>query len=210
MSLFLNSIMSLVRSEKIRSLLDNPRMFNFIRGTLDGSQNEIREYMQQILHLTEDDYVLDMCCGTGDYANVVPGRYLGIDINQRFIKFAQGRYINDNRKQFVVCDAESTGLPDKSFKYSFFISALHHFSEPFNLLILKEISRLTQSKIVVVDLVPCQKYFLKHFLTKLDRGDYVRTIEEQRKLINRVLKIDKEEVFICRLAVFAVYICDAG
>ena len=206
MKLF-DRIESAAKSEHARSILDQPRLFNFVRDLLAGGQVEVHEYIRQALALTPQDHVIDMCCGTGDYATLVPGKYTGVDLNEKFIEYAKRRYADDERKQFIVEDATRLKMADRAFSHAFFISGLHHFPEHLNLGILREMDRITAGKIAIVDLVPDRSNPVRYILTRLDRGDYVRPIEKQRDIILQVLNIQEEKIIISRLAVLSIYIC---
>jgi ubiquinone/menaquinone biosynthesis C-methylase UbiE len=201
-------ITAVATSERVRKILDQPTLFNFVRGFLAGSQNEVHQYIQQTLKLSPNDTVIDICCGTGDYAEIVPGDYTGVDLNSRFIQYAQNRYLNSPNKKFITDDATCLQLPDKSYHYAFFISSLHHFPEDLVLKMLLEIKRVTIRKVAVVDLVSDKRSPIRYLLTQLDRGNYVRPIEKQREIINSMLKIQQERVIVSRLAILAVYICE--
>jgi ubiquinone/menaquinone biosynthesis C-methylase UbiE len=203
----LGRIETAAKSERARSLLDQPRLFNIVRDLLAGGQVEVHQYIQQALALSPQDHVIDMCCGTGDYAVLVPGKYTGVDLNEKFIEYAKRRYPDDARKQFIVEDATRLKMPDQAFTHAFFISGLHHFPEDLNLGILKEMNRITSGKIAIVDLIPDQSNPIRYLLTRLDRGDYVRPVEKQRGIIEQVLHIQEEKMILSRLAALSIYIC---
>lgn len=203
----LERIEKAVKSDRARSLLDQPKLFNFVRDFLAGGQVEIHQYIQQALALSPQDHVIDMCCGTGDYAVLVPGDYTGVDLNEKFIDYAKRRYPNDPHKRFIVEDATQLKMPDRTFTQAFFISGLHHFPEDLNLGILREINRITSGKIAIVDLVPDRSNPIRYLLTRMDRGDFVRPVEKQREIIKQFLNIQEEKIIISRLAVLAIYIC---
>jgi ubiquinone/menaquinone biosynthesis C-methylase UbiE len=203
----LDWIESLAKSNLARRSLDRPALFNLVRNILAGGQTGVHSYIEQALDLSVNDSLVDMCCGTGDYAVIVPGQYVGVDLNTSFIEFGRKRYKDTPNKEFLIRDATQTEMPEKSFTYAFFISGLHHFPEEKAIRILKEINRITQRKVAVVDLVPDKRYPIRYLLTRIDRGDYVRPIEVQREIIQKVLSIQEEQVIISRLAILAVYIC---
>jgi len=54
-------------------VLDDPRVFKAVRYPLVGAQKRTRELVQRELRAGSGESVLDVCCGTGDFADLASG-----------------------------------------------------------------------------------------------------------------------------------------
>lgn len=199
--------MQILRNPSFRKILDHPALFNGVRWLLAGDQGITHRLIKEELFLIPGDKILDVCCGTGDFARSIEGQYLGIDLNERFIQFASNRYSGDDTKEFLVMDALNTGFEGRSFDKTLFISGLHHFSDSLSERILKEMARVTLNSAIIVDLLADVPNPIKRTLANLDRGDFVRPINEKVRLIEQSFDIVKKRRFCSRLAEQVMFVC---
>jgi ubiquinone/menaquinone biosynthesis C-methylase UbiE len=167
-------------------VLDNAFMFNLVRGITD-SRSHIFKLVKKELNARKNEKILDVGCGLGNFSKVTQGSYTGVDLNKSFIKFAKKNYGSKNRKFFVM-DATRLPYKNKSFDKATFLSMLHHFSEKDNQKVLKELARVTKKYIVVLDLLPTKRP-IAGFLVKMDRGDHVRPLGKQFKILKKYFKV---------------------
>jgi ubiquinone/menaquinone biosynthesis C-methylase UbiE len=93
-----------------------------------------REYMQRyadFIDLSKTDTVLDVACGTGDFAIFLAGRTArvqGIDISDGMIQIAEKQVRNDhlNNIDFICHDVEHLPCETDSFSVVVCKSAFHH------------------------------------------------------------------------------------
>jgi ubiquinone/menaquinone biosynthesis C-methylase UbiE len=188
-------MMQAVLQTLTRRLAKNPRWFSLIRDVVN--LGGVRHVIARAVELAETDEVVDVGCGVGELCTLVRGSYYGIDYNPDYIKYASQRYGNP-RRRFEVLDAKNLArLPLKGFDKAFYISMLHHFSDRDNVEILGQIGRITRQEVIVIDLVPSTNP-VKKLLCSLDRGEYLRPLETQRALIERVLALTRCFVFDTR------------
>ncbi len=199
--------MNLLKHPRVRAILDNPFFFNSVRWLLAGSQDVTRRLLVEQMALTETDRLLDVCCGTGDFAMPVPGWYVGLDLNERFVRFARHRYVGDAKKCFLVADATRASFAPGAFDKAFFLSSLHHFPDDQARLIMLEMARVTLGLVAITDLLADVPHPVKRFFALLDRGDYVRSLKAKRALLEETFIVEKCQVFESRLAVQALFIC---
>jgi len=64
-------------------------VFHAARFLLVGRQSRTKSLLREHLGTVPGEYVLDVCCGVGEFAEVVDGQYLGVDLNPRFIQQAR-------------------------------------------------------------------------------------------------------------------------
>lgn len=195
---------------RARALLDDPRVFRAVRYPLVGSQKRTRELVRRELGAGPDDSVLDVCCGTGDFADLVPGPYLGIDLNERFVGLARERYSGSPNKRFEVMDATRMRLETGSYDRAMIVNAMHHFDDDLNRGILAELTRVVRDRIVILDAIPDPDGWLKRLVISSDRGDHVRPLDEQLSLIGEKLKIERHYKFDSGFIVQVMFVCSPG
>ena len=177
----------------IANLLDSPRFFNFIQLLLEG---DYAQFIAEELQAKEGEKILDVGCGTGYFSRIIKGRYWGVDINPHFIKYAANRYGGKN-KCFVRANAFSAPFAEKFFNKSMVINVIHHLDEKQVKELLIKLVKLTRDSILLVDMVPPpENRFLSHLLLKLDRGNYIRDLNDQLRIIGDILPIKKSKTFV--------------
>ena len=200
-------MVNFARDRRLRALLDQPRLFNAVRWVLAGSQDVTRRLLVAHMPMGPRDSLLDVCCGTGDFAMLAPGQYAGLDLNARFLGFARQRYAGDARKTFVLADATRPCFGDGVFTKAYFLGSLHHFPDVQARLVLGEIARVTSGQVAVTDLLAEVSNPVRRFFALRDRGDYVRTLGEQKALLTEAFTLETCQVFGSRLAVQSLMIC---
>lgn len=186
--------------------LDNPLLFNFVRHLLDGGQIA---HISRVLSGVPHRRVLDIACGTGDVSRAIQTDYVGIDLCELFITYANRRYGNA-RKQFLVMDVTDVRLPEKSFDLAMIVNVIHHFEDALVLRILEQAARLARGHVLLIDAIP-KRNVLSRMLYALDRGDHFRSFEEQKTLVGRTksLKLVLEDSYesTSRLYRHSVLLC---
>jgi len=172
----------------LHSFINRPFFFNYLRLLVTGKQRNLKNFVKETLKDYQCQTVLDICCGTGDFVQKESRKYVGVDINPRFIFFAQKKYANQKIK-FLLGNALELPVGSEKFDASLLVSTLHHFSDEEAEKILKEVKRVTQKVVIIIDLIPYPKNRLKQFLVILDQGSFVRKEKEKEKLISRFFEI---------------------
>ncbi len=174
--------------------LDNPSLFNFVRDMLDGGRIE---HISRILAGIPHKRVVDIACGTGDVSRAVRAdvEYVGIDISESFIAYAESRYGGPQRK-FMVMDVANIRLPRKSFDLAMLVSVIHHFNDQEVIQMFMQASELTTDYILVIDAIP-RRNLISRLFYALDRGAHFRTLGDQRSLVNdtKYLQLVLEDSF---------------
>lgn len=192
---------------RVRALLDDPRVFKAVRYPLVGAQKRTKELVRWELDAGPGESLLDVCCGTGDFAGFVEGPYMGVDLNERFVGLAKDRYAGDSSKRFEVMDATRMRLGSASFDRAMIVNAMHHFDDDLNRKILAELSRVVRERIVIVDAIPDPEGWLKKLVIQSDRGDHVRLLPEQLDLIGEQLEIESHYTFDSGFIVQVMFVC---
>lgn len=188
---------------RLLALLDRPAIFNLSQLLISGGQRSTKRWAADWLDPRPGDWVLDVCCGTGDFAPLyVPsgdqgGRYLGVDLNEHYIEYARRRHGSVLGRQFEVRDATALSLPAASFDKALFANSLHHFPDDLNRQVLGQIARSLRpgGRLIVVDLVGDHPGAVQQFFLRRDRGELPRPMAAQRALIAEHFQIDREATF---------------
>ncbi len=179
---------------KVFDLFERPAVFNAYQTVVDGGKGrQIRRFLQSV----QFESVIDIGCGTGNWAELVDVPYLGIDSSPSFIAGCTRRFAGDTTKRFVQADAADLEIVEQ-FDLAMLISVLHHLSDA-------EVDRLLSwlsgcaKQFFVLDLYPVNRNPLSRWLYRMDRGDFVRERDEQRQLLERGghFSVVKEDDYYC-------------
>lgn len=187
-------------------ILENPWFFQ-LSVLLSTDLKKTKALIAREAGLGPDSKVLDVCCGTGNFADLAKGEYVGVDLNEKYLNFAKKRFANDGTKSFFVKDINKISLEDKSFDSVFMISAIHHFSDAEVGKLLSKVCRIVRGSIIITDPALETGNPISRFLISLDRGGYMRSGNEQMELISRYLDIKKSFAFYSRFASIRMIVC---
>ncbi len=163
---------------------------NFVYGGLD---NKIRNLLSE--NITPGSLALDIGCGTGEYSGISGGKCLSIDLNMKYLSYAISNS-GKNHVKYLCMSSSRMGLQDGCIATVYAVRLFHHLSDDDIRGTLREVMRLLKpdGKIVFFDIVDPGpgKPFLRR-LTLMDRGKYVRSFDENSKLLEDVLGEAKEK-----------------
>jgi SAM-dependent methyltransferase len=143
-----------------------------------GTKRNYRRFLSGL----EFDSVVEIGCGTGNWAALIDGEpeYVGIDISQTCVDFCNKRFFRDRKKKFSNLDI-TTYHPEKRFDLAMMISVLHHLSDSDVQRMMSWISRNTRY-LFVSDLYPIPESPLSKWFYGMDRGEHIRGPEAQKEL----------------------------
>lgn len=192
-----------LRNERLRALLDHPALFNLSQLLISGGQRATKRWARAWIGARPGERLLDLCCGTGDFAPLFAvgngglSRYLGVDLNAEYIAYAEERWGGGSGREFAAVDATRLRLPEGSFDRAIFVNSLHHFPDELARGILREAARVLRAggRLVLIDMVgddprPPQRFFLDR-----DRGDYLRPLAAQAALVAEYFAIERQDQF---------------
>jgi SAM-dependent methyltransferase len=129
------------------------------------------------------DRMLDVGCGFGYLVNAFADcDYTGIDADAGRIERAREIYGETATRRFLVADATRTGHDDKSLDRAIGYGLLHHLSDEVASECIRELMRVTRTRIVFADPVYAKVHLINNVLCRLDRGKHVRTEGGYRSL----------------------------
>jgi SAM-dependent methyltransferase len=142
--------------------------------------------------------VLDVGCGPGTNApRFAYAKYLGIDINDRYIQLARERYHRD----FLVADVTtSDAIPSGSYDFILVNSFLHHIDTSDAQRVLSRASEFltTDGHLHSVELVLPEKTGIPRWLALHDRGKFPRSLSTWREIFTDKLETVIFEPFAIR------------
>ncbi|MBU3922735.1 class I SAM-dependent methyltransferase [Patescibacteria group bacterium] len=162
--------------------IEKPKIYNFIEKILSLGNKSCERCLLELINSNKHDLLLDVGCGTAKYANLLPGKYYGIDTNKDYIDYAKNNY----KGNFSVMDATDLEFPDNNFNFVFNVGVLHHISDENVKMALDEMKRVCKNngKIFIIEAIyPSKINFIGYLLFKFDRGKYTRTINNLKELL---------------------------
>jgi len=157
--------------------------------------NKVFELIKKIADKKESVEILDFCCGTG----ILPRKwltklnnvkYLGVDINKNFTKFAQDK-LKDERFSFVHGDSVSFKT-DKKFDIVLATSSYHHIEDDKKRDFLKNISsHLKEDGVLIVYEKIVESFSDK--IEAIDRG--TKFYLERIKYMMNTEKLSENQLF---------------
>lgn len=173
-------------------LLEIPSLFDLYQIVADGGKRApVSRFLEDVPYET----VLDLGCGTGAWSYLARGRYLGVDNSSSFVAGCERRYADDPKKEFRVGDIEAAEM-NEHFDLALMMSVLHHLTDEQADTLLDRLD-CRVDRIVVMDLMPNPGNPLSRLLYRSDRGDFIRTVDAQRRLLLRSgnWSMEREDTF---------------
>lgn len=177
---------------RLDRFFERPAVFNLYQSVADGGKKrQIRRFLRDV----EFESVVDIGCGTGNWAGIARGRYLGIDTSPSFIAACRRRYAGDPEKEFVEADASTLQLSEQ-FDLAQMISVLHHLSDDEVRRLVEWVERSAR-RLFILDLYPVPWHPVARLLYAMDRGNFIRPPDAQKDLILRSsqMKLVREDSY---------------
>ena len=102
------------------------------------------ELLIELLNPTEDAWVLDLGCGTGNFLtelDTIPAKLLGMDISAGMLTQARAK---TSKAKLILADGVAIPLQDRSFQTAYSILVLHHIPDKIRL--MSEVYRILHRK----------------------------------------------------------------
>jgi SAM-dependent methyltransferase len=174
-------------------ILEQPLLFNLSQLPFTTQKfSKIREH-NDLASVTE---VLDVGCGPGTNApRFAHAKYLGIDINERYIELAKRRYHRD----FMVTDV-TTSVPAGAYDFILLNSFLHHIDTPAAHRVLSRVSEFLtpDGHLHSVELVLPEKSGIPDWFARHDRGKFARPLFTWSEIFEAHLRTVIFEPFFIR------------
>lgn len=166
--------------------------FPFIREYTVKKRKIIAEEANKI----DAKKVLDFGCAVGHMAPIFnPDSYLGLDINESYLKFAKKKY---KGYEFKLIQNGIIDVPDNSIDLILCLGTLHHINDKESKNIIDHFHKKLRKggRTIFIDSAPAYQQpnaFVK-IIVASDIGENIRTLEQTRDLISKDFKIVNGEI----------------
>ena len=158
------------------SVLDRPLVWEASRVGLDlafGLYRRRRALLRRWGLLEGSPSMLDIGCGIGQYASLTDGRYLGVDLNARYVEHARRRR-GDERRSFRVVDAAALVAEGERYDLVLMVDFLHHLPDEAAVSVLSTARELATGHVVSLEPVTEQGNRVGRWFIDHDRGEHMR------------------------------------
>ncbi len=157
-------------------ILGNPWVYEYVRPLAAGGLDYAHAYRR--LRCGPSAHVLDLGCGTGDALRYLDTyeAYLGIDTDERAIRYAASRWQGRAGTRFECRLCTPDDVRAFAPTHAALIGLLHHLDDGdavSMLKMLRESPRLERA--VTLDTVYLRRHPYNNLLTRLDRGRFGRS-----------------------------------
>lgn len=158
--------------------LDSPRAWRVMQSTI--GHFTIRAYkrlLEEHLRLSGNETILDVGCGTGEYAGLVAcQQYIGIDFNAEYIQKARQKFGSNGKARFIHLDVGAVPALHLDADHAFCVGVTHHLADGDVKGLVEASLAAVKGRFVIIDIVlpPAWKNPLSHGLIRMDRGRYGR------------------------------------
>ena len=173
-------------------ILDNPHFWRFFRlivdtiFSVDKNKRKLLDSLGGSLNLPSNS-ILDLGCGIGNLSEIFLGEYFGIDMNLKYIQYANKHFLTEKRK--FICSNVVDFVIDthKKFDLVCLFDFAHHLPDDSLFAVLSAANKLSKKYIIIVDPVKdINNTLIIKLINKLDRGKFIRTRSHLTELIKKV------------------------
>ena len=191
---FFSKIIFFLLKSLLHPILKIPFFFNLQQkmNNYEVVKIEFSKYLK-----IKEKKILEIGCSTGSASlQIIDSKnniFYGIDIDPGYVRLAQKKNANGN---FFCMDAQSLDFEDNYFDRILICAVLHHLDDKIAKKILQEASRVVKKDGFILNCEPTfTRNLISTFLLKLDRGEYIRTHSQYKKLFGKI-KIVRERGFL--------------
>lgn len=166
------------------NLLDRPTLLDKRQWLLSLGSQLNKEWLLKLIKPDVQDFVLDVGCGTGRYAEIFDCNYFGVDTNRKYIGYAREKH----KGTFLTMNATNLAFPDSMFHYIFSVGLLHNMSDKNVANTLREMKRVSRpgGKVVIIEAVyPTNRAnIIGYFLLRMDPGRFARNFKDLMRILS--------------------------
>lgn len=168
-------------------MFDNAIVWRVLRTILDITCGLYKNRFQKLFKewkIKKDCTVLDIGCGIGQYSNITSSKYLGVDLNSKYIEYCKKKFTIEKNKSFR-CENVTTLLNEKiRYDIVIMVDFLHHIPDDLAKKVLKTAAELSNQYIISFEPILEQDNFIGRCIINNDRGNYIRSSNDLQKLFD--------------------------
>jgi SAM-dependent methyltransferase len=171
----------------LQRVLEIPQAFDLYQRLVGGRDSK-RRFVEEHVEPHATDRVLDIGCGTGALRSLMPNgvSYLGVEIDPGYVDAARSRFGNEG--EFVCSDIRTLELPaERTFDLAIAYGVFHHLDDDTasRAVDVAATALAGAGRLVISEpcWVPGSQRSFERLLMRLDRGSFVRTIDEYVALV---------------------------
>jgi ubiquinone/menaquinone biosynthesis C-methylase UbiE len=171
----------------------NPRVYDAVQYLLGFEQT--RRRLAPYLGQTNNQTVLDVGGGTGNYARLVPrsATYFWLDNDPAKLRRFKAKC--SSRLGAMLADATRICLRDKSVDCVVCIALAHHLSDTELPSLFRELARVVRRRLIFLDAVERKGSRISNLLWKFDRGRYVRSAQDLCSAMDQWFEREQTEYY---------------
>ena len=179
----------------LKRLFTLSQVYEFFQSRILGGRNARRWLAKNFWKLQSDETVIDIGCGPGTILEYLPPdiTYYGVDVSENYINAARARFAT--RGTFFLGTARNllhtTEVNLKKADVVICNGLLHHLPDDEAIEVLQVAKKLLKLKgraLCLEATFLSRQSRLSRRMVSMDRGRYVRSEEEWKKLIGRVFE----------------------
>ena len=194
--------------ELAHRLAQHPLSFHYLRKLPEFGYSATKTRLRVLLERLSPQRVLDAGCGTGEFAHLFnPAGYVGIDIHAGYVRLA--RRMNSSH-HFESADFITWEGRGERFDLVLINGVLHHLGDPDARALLETALHHTApggSLLLVEDVRLPNEPFGTELIHWLDEGEFIRTPEAWRELVETLIPIEQGETFRSGLCAYYWMLC---
>jgi 2-polyprenyl-3-methyl-5-hydroxy-6-metoxy-1,4-benzoquinol methylase len=189
-------------------LAQHPLSFHYLRKLPELNYSATKARLRVLLKGLSPQRVLDAGCGTGEFAHLCnPTGYVGIDVHAGYVHLA--RRMNSSHR-FECADVITWEGRGERFDLVLINGVLHHLGDPEARGLLETALRHASrggTLLLVEDVRLPNAPFGTELIHWLDEGEFIRTPEAWRDLVETVIPIEQGETFRSGLCAYYWMLC---
>ena len=170
---------------QLSTVLESPAVWAASRRALDATFGLYRRRVSLLRRwgvLDGAPSILDVGCGTGQYAAATSGHYLGLDLAEPYVEYARRHNRNPALHEFRAADVATLEAERRTFDIVLMVDFLHHLSEESCATLLARAARLSRRYVISLEPVTEQSNPFGRWIIDRDRGEHMRSLSEYREL----------------------------
>ena len=171
-------------------LAENPFWFHWLRKLPEFGYRATKRRIAAIRDRLGTPSVLDVGCGTGEFAHLFhPESYVGVDVSERYIRFAGRR---NPRHRFECSDVLTWESGGRTFDLVLVNGVLHHLDDETARGVLCKAASCGApgaTTLVIEDVELPEAGFATRLVHGLDEGEHIRSREAWERLVGSVIPI---------------------